>query len=133
MNAMLQKMDWIEARQKVLAQNIANADTPGYQPQDIAKPDFKMMLDSSASKLPMRSVGMAVTDPKHITSGGASAGGSNVKPKNEKKPYETSPSGNAVVLEEQLLKMNENKTDHEFITNLYEKQVQMIKQSEKSQ
>ena len=35
MQATIQKMRWNEVRQKVLSQNIANADTPGYKPQDI--------------------------------------------------------------------------------------------------
>ncbi|QNT68118.1 flagellar basal body rod protein FlgB [Defluviicoccus vanus] len=29
------RLDWLDRRQGVLAQNIANADTPGYRPQDL--------------------------------------------------------------------------------------------------
>lgn len=29
------RMAWLETRQRVLAGNIANADTPGYQPRDV--------------------------------------------------------------------------------------------------
>jgi flagellar basal-body rod protein FlgB len=131
MKAMTEKMDWQEKRQKVLAQNIANADTPNYQPQDLNPINFKDMLGSTASKLPLSAPGLATTNSKHISLGGTSGNVVNTKEKAQKNPYETSPSGNAVVLEEQLLKMNENMTDHQFITNLYQKQVEMMKQSTK--
>lgn len=131
MTAMIEKMRWQEQRQKVLAQNIANADTPGYQPQDIKPIDFKSLLGSSASKLPLGSTGLATTNANHLTSGGASAKAANAKVQHAKETYETSPVGNAVVLEEQLLKMNENMTDHQFISNLYQKNMQMLKDSTK--
>ena len=49
MQAAIDKMHWKAQRQKVLSQNIANADTPGYTPQDIKPPDFKSLLKSSTS------------------------------------------------------------------------------------
>ena len=36
------RIAWLEERQRVLAQNIANADTPGYQPRDLG--DFSNVL-----------------------------------------------------------------------------------------
>lgn len=133
MQAAIQKMHWHEARQKALSANIANADTPGYKPQDIAPMDFKDLLESSASSLPMQGAGLAVTSPNHMTSAGSLAGTSAGKAKNQKNPYETSPSGNAVVLEEQLLKMNQNFTDHRLTTTIYQKNIDMIKSAIKSQ
>ena len=128
MQAAIKKMHWNEARQKVLAQNIANADTPGYQPEDIKPLDFKNLLGHSASSLPMSAnVQLATTDPKHL---GGSSGSSGVPAaKKQKNPYETSPSGNAVVLEEQLLKMNENYADHHMTTTIYQKNMDMLKES----
>jgi flagellar basal-body rod protein FlgB len=129
--AMTQKMDWQEQRQKVLSQNIANSDTPHYQPQDLTPLNFKDLLGNSASKLPLSAPGLATTNAKHISSDGTSTVSSSARAKNERSTYETSPSGNSVVLEEQLLKMNQNMSDHEFIANLYAKQMQMIKESTK--
>jgi flagellar basal-body rod protein FlgB len=131
MKAMLQKMAWQDSRQKALSQNIANADTPGYKPQDVAPPDFKDLLKSSTSMQPVHTTGLATTNPKHISSGETSGTLVNATAKNDKNPYETSPSGNAVVLEEQLMKMNENMTDHQFISNLYQKNFEMLKASTK--
>ena len=40
-----QKMGWLSERQTVLAQNIANSDTPGYKAKDLRLPDFSSMLN----------------------------------------------------------------------------------------
>ena len=37
---MSEKMSWLSQRQRVLSQNIANADTPDYKARDIAKLSF---------------------------------------------------------------------------------------------
>jgi flagellar basal-body rod protein FlgB len=135
MSAMLQKMDWLEERQKVLAQNIANADTPGYRPMDVKEPDFKSILQSttSASSLKTAAPGapMVVTDPKHIVTETASQlqQADVPPPTRQKNPYEVAPAGNAVSLEEQLIKMNENYSNHAFISNLYQKNMDMLKDS----
>ena len=129
MEAMSRKMDYLEARQKTLAQNIANSDTPGARPMDIAEPDFKSLLGSSTSTLSLSSPHIAVTNSKHLGLGGTSVSGAKDTEKAQKKTYEVAPAGNAVVLEEQLLKMNENYTDHRFITNLYQKNVDMLQKS----
>lgn len=130
MKAAIEKMHWHEARQKVLSTNISNADTPGYQPQDIAPMDFKELLGSSASSLPMNASQLATTDPKHLNLNGTQAG-SKITAKNEKNPYEASPSGNAVILEEQLLKLNQNVTDHRLTSTIYQKNIDMLKASQK--
>ncbi len=134
MQAAIKKMHWHETRQKVLAQNVANADTPGYKPQDVAPLDFKGMLESSTSSLSLGgAMHLATTDPKHLDLNGATGASGRPVGKNQKNPYETSPSGNAVVLEEQLLKMNENYTDHRLTTTIYQKNIDMLKASLRSQ
>jgi len=133
MQAAIDKMHWHEARQKVIAKNIANADTAGYQPQDIQPMDFKNLLESSSSKHALGAASggttLATTNAKHLTVGGGVAGTTPSKAKNEKSPYETSPTGNAVILEEQLLRMNQNFTDHRLTTTIYQKSFDMLKAS----
>ena len=60
---MTTKMDWLAQRQRVLAQNIANADTPGYVPKDLKKIDYKQQFRRETFRLQL-----ATTSPKHITS-----------------------------------------------------------------
>jgi flagellar basal-body rod protein FlgB len=131
MNAMASKMDWLEARQKALAQNIANADTPGARPVDIAAPDFKSMLGASTSSLSLGAPHMTATSGKHLGLGGTAVTPQQAREKAQKTTYEVAPAGNAVVLEEQLLKMNENFSEHRLITNLYQKNVDMLEKSVK--
>jgi len=140
LNAAISKMHWNEARQKVLSQNIANADTPGYAPNDIKPLDFKELLKGSASSGSVSaastgggSVQLATTNSMHIALDGGSASAPNAKAKKEKDPYETSPSGNSVILEEQLLKMNQNSIDHHLSTTIYQKNIDMLKDAIKSQ
>ena len=45
----------------------------------------------------------------------------------QKERYETAPSGNAVVIEEQLINVAQTQNDYNAITNLYRKQVAMMK------
>lgn len=134
MSALLKKMDWLEERQKLIAQNISNADTPGYKPLELKPLNFKDVLGSSASKLslslgigpaPAQTGGLATTAAQHIEGAGQKKGDS--PSARQKNPYETAPAGNAVVLEEQLLKMNENYTDHAFVSNLYMRNINLIK------
>lgn len=144
MKAMMQKMTWLEKNQKVVAQNIANADTPGYRPQAMNKIDFRNMLEATASRLntgnnygtPPAAVaapGLAATQTGHMNLDGSLANKRNTRENQQKDPYEVAPAGNAVVLEEQLLKMSENYTDHRFISNLYQKNIDMMRMSIKGQ
>ena len=114
------RMDWLGQRQNVLAQNVANADTPGYEPQDLKDGPFGRLL---ASKL--APVAPASTHPSHL------AGQAPVPPPSESEDqrdrFETAPSGNAVVLEEQLVKVAETQMAYQTMTNLYRKHLGMIR------
>lgn len=133
MQAITQKMSWNEQRQKVIAENIANADTPGYRPNDLVKADFKNLLEQSTSGIALRNasidVGMAVTDADHVNPSGSGIAGSasEAAEKAQRKTYEVAPAGNAVVMEEQLLKMNATVMDHRLMSNLYQRNIRMLK------
>ncbi len=45
----------------------------------------------------------------------------------QRKTYEVAPSGNSVILEEQLINSNRNAVDYNMITNLYQKNVAMFR------
>ncbi len=109
---------WAVDRQHVLAQNVANADTPGYRPLDIKRPEFKDFLAKGSGP-----VKLAVTHPGHIS---ARAGG---MPRSRWEPDQAAaaPSGNAVDLEEQMLKVRDTAGTFNFILNLMRKQVQFLK------
>lgn len=114
-----ERIGWLNARQKVLAQNIANADTPGYVPNDVVPMDFGDHLKRLAAVQPAR------TDPKHLAGTAPDAGP--VDQKRTKKQYETAPAGNSVVLEEQMMKLSQTQMDYSTVINLYRKHVDLIK------
>jgi flagellar basal-body rod protein FlgB len=116
---MTDKMRWHQARQGVLAQNIANADTPGYFEQDLDPYSFDSQLKSVASVTTM------TTSPTHfsVSSGGDAAGfGSG-----DGKPFEVTPSGNAVVLEDEMMKVTGNDMDYQTVTALYTRSLALIR------
>ena len=114
------RMDWLGQRQKVLAQNIANADTPDYVPQDLKAQDFRRMVERNY----LPSLKPDATQAGHIQTSTLRADDRSV---DQKDRYETAPSGNAVVLEEQLINVAQTQADYNAITNLYKKQVSMLK------
>ncbi len=115
-----ERMSWLNQRQQVLANNIANADTPGFKPNDLAPVDFEgLALDAS------RRITITGTDIRHLVSGASASGPFRVT--EQTGVYETSPSGNAVVLEEQLMKVAQTVMDHRITAGLYAKHMGMIR------
>ncbi|OSQ39698.1 flagellar basal body rod protein FlgB [Thalassospira mesophila] len=115
---MKEKMDWLNQRQQVIAKNIANSDTPNYRPEDL-----KEFNPSTVGNDRQFILAMAQTEPGHAT--GLRKPG-NFKAEEVRKNYEVAPDKNAVVLEEQLIKMNENRIDYQTMTRLYAKQTEMM-------
>lgn len=114
------RMAWLSQRQRVLAQNIANADTPDYVPRDLKDDLFKRILRRQIA--PVRP---KATHHRHMQ-GTAIADGP-AKIERQKEPYETAPSGNAVILEEQLIKVAQAQSDYQMMTNLYRKHMGMLR------
>jgi flagellar basal-body rod protein FlgB len=119
------KMKWHQGRQQVLAENIANADTPDYRARDLVAPDFKSLLNRatavSAGSVSTAGVAPARTNSAHLGIGGLSGAASGPGATDVKKvdSWEKTPEGNAVVLEEQMLKVAENQMDYQLATTLY--------------
>ena len=117
------KMDYINQRQRVISQNISNADTPNYKPQDLVDVDFRNVL-KNIDKQRSKNVYIEKTNNGHMT------GANDVNDPDErkqKKTYEVAPVGNAVIMEEQLINAGRNVMDYNLMTNLYQKNVGMIK------
>ncbi len=117
---MKKRFAWLAQRQEVLAHNIANADTPGFNPSDIEPFKFERLVKSTATK-----VNMTMSDADHL--GGQRQRIAAFDAKETRRPYETSPSGNAVVIEEQMMKIGATATSHKLTTELYKKHLGMIR------
>ena len=115
------KMNYLDQRQRVIAQNIANSDTPTYLPKDLLPVDFgKVLADVTKQTVvrPETTNPMHMPSPTHID---------DPKNKEQKKVYEEAPAGNSVILEEQMVKSARNQMDYNLMTNLYQKNVSMIR------
>jgi flagellar basal-body rod protein FlgB len=115
------RMAWLARRQEVLSQNVANADTPNFVPHDLKTQDFRAVLKATQ---PANHVAMARTDSNHIAARHEPA---KFRDQKSKETFEEAPSGNSVVLEEQLMKVSETQTDFRMATSLYHKHIGMIK------
>ena len=112
------KMGWLAERQRVLSQNIANSDTPEYRPRDLQKVDFRQNVRG------LDSMRLRKTHVNHVSLGVEEQ---KFKFESLRDPYETAPSGNAVVLEEQMVKVAQTSGDYELMTSLYRKLAAMLK------
>jgi flagellar basal-body rod protein FlgB len=122
--AMNAKMSYLAERQKVISQNVANADTPGYMSQDLRKVDFsKLVANISKDKM---HVAMEESNPAHMAAPDQSP---NPKMATSKSPYEVKPDGNSVVLEEQMVKSSDVQMNYTLMLNLYRDAADMIKTS----
>ncbi len=120
-SALKAKMQWHQSRQQVLAENVANADTPGYQAKDLRKIKFSSALASVTNQ----SVSVARTNAKHL--GGTALPSDGAFNRDKSRGWETTPSGNGVILEEQMMKVTENQMEYQSAASLYSKSVTLLK------
>jgi flagellar basal-body rod protein FlgB len=105
------KLHWLQARQKLLAENVANADTPGYKPKDLK--DVSDSFDSMAR--------LATTSSMHLSDESAAPGARGAE------RFETVPSGNAVTLEDEMMKVAETQGDYQAAAELYGRSLSLLK------
>jgi flagellar basal-body rod protein FlgB len=111
------KMQWHQERQRILSENVANADTPNFKPRELVEPKF-----DASGMTGMRELAMTRTSASHMQAAGVSESfGSNPT------GYETKPAGNAVNLEDEMLKSSANQMDYAAVTQLYSRSLDLIK------
>ena len=96
------------ARQRAIATNVANADTPGYRARDL--PDFASQMRS------VPAVGLRTTRADHLTA--ASWGGGDARAVDA--GGEASPNGNTVTLEGEMLRAAEAKRQFDLSLSIYQ-------------
>lgn len=104
-------------RHGVIAQNIANADTPGY-----------LALDLEPVKIPtssMVSTSLRATRASHL-----SFDEYNTSPAPNTDPKSSIvPNGNSVSLEKEMIKMAENRLEHEIALSVYKSTLGIMRTS----
>jgi flagellar basal-body rod protein FlgB len=114
------KLDWLTDRQEVLAQNIANSDTPHYRPSDLTGFSFDRALGQTRQLAP------SMTAVGHMSRARGTQENDSLKDK-PRHNYEVAPDGNAVILEEQMTKVADTGMTYQLVTNLYRKHVGLMR------
>ena len=115
------KMQWHQERQRVLSENVSNSDTPNFKPRDLVEPKFDVTGASATGSV--GALAMARTSSGHMTMAGAEP----TFDQNRRAGFETRPAGNAVNLEDEMLKVSANQMDYAAVTSLYSKSLQLLK------
>ena len=124
LSALRTKMQWHQERQRELAENISNSNTPNFKPRDLVEPKFDNKGSASSVGGTMGSMAMMRTSSSHI---GASGGAQSFNGDGGKSAFLTRPAGNAVNLEDQMMKVSANQMDYAAATSLYSRSLGLLK------
>ncbi len=116
------RASYLSNRQKVIAENVANADTPKFAPHDL-KP-FSFQARSQAPGLAPAGV-QAMTQPSHMQ--GSHARGPSGAKAVTIHDSETTLDGNSVVLEEEMMKMTDSRMNYDAAISFYQKSVDLLR------
>jgi flagellar basal-body rod protein FlgB len=112
------RMQWHQERQRLLSENVANSDTPNYRPRDLAPLQF------DRARSPLASIGLERTEASHIASSGATSSRFQTS---QFGGYDVRSVGNAVNLEDEMIKVAANQMDYQAATTLYTRSLGLIK------
>jgi flagellar basal-body rod protein FlgB len=118
------RLGYLSERQRLIAQNVANANTPGYAPDDLKPFTFETQM-KTATAMPAGVV--ATTQPNHMIPPGqtrAMAAGFKAKKGHDS---ETTLDGNSVVLEEEMVKMTDARMNYDAAIGFYTQSLNLLR------
>lgn len=110
-------------RQRLISQNVANSDTPGYTPTDVQAYSFRAQMQSQSVTT------QAVTQAGHMA---PAARPSATFRAVQAKDSETTLDGNSVVLEEEMMKMAEARMNYDAAISFYQKSLGMLRMASRA-
>ncbi|WP_029008746.1 flagellar basal body rod protein FlgG [Azospirillum halopraeferens] len=110
------RLDYLAERQKLIAENVVNANTPQYKARDLKS--FETILGGMQPVVPVR------TAPMHLAAAGTTGP---FREDRSFEPRETTPSGNAVSLEQEMAKGSETRDAFALTTGLFHRNLQMLR------
>jgi flagellar basal-body rod protein FlgB len=119
-----QRLGYEGQRQRVIAQNVANADTPGFVGRDLKAFSFSAQVQSQAG---LAMMGPAKTESGHMSGTTRRPGGGGAFRSAKAPDSETTLDGNTVVLEDQMIKMNESRMQYEAAIGFYQKSMALLR------
>jgi flagellar basal-body rod protein FlgB len=116
------RLGYLNERQKIISENVANADTPNYRPHDLKPFSFEAQVKAAASSAGVQ----AMTQPGHMQAPNARRSLSGSKPIRAA-DSETTMDGNGVVLEEEMMKMTDARMNYDAAIGFYQKSLGMLR------
>lgn len=110
------RFDYLSERQRLVAQNVANANTPGYQTKDLKS--FDTLFDS------LKPVTLQRTSAAHMDVSGTT---SPVPLDRKPVSWETTPDGNAVALEQEMMKGSDVRDSYTLASSVFQRNVQLLR------
>ncbi len=110
------RLDYLSQRQRLIAENVVNANTPDYRAKDL-KP-FESMLGDPKPVVPARTAAM------HLT---GSRGADMARETRRPEVWEQTPDGNSVSLDQEMSKGSETRDAFALTANLFHRNVQMLR------
>ena len=125
------RLGYVGERQRLIAQNVANADTPGYRPSDLKPYSFQASLMNQGSgtayrggpSAPTSGVAMMATSAAHM----APAKAPSAWRETSGTDSEVTLDGNAVSLEDQMLKMTDARMNYDAAISFYQKSMNLLR------
>lgn len=115
------RLQYSQERQRVLSENVANADTPNYRARDLKAPTFPD--PTKLAPAAVSGVSLARTESGHM----AQLGGTSAFSTNRQNSYEVRPTGTAVNLEDEMIKVADNQMDYQAASALYTRSLGLLK------
>lgn len=109
-----QRLSWVGRREQLLAQNVANADTPGWRARDL-KPFAALLAGRMVKLAPVATAPGALPLLPSTPFGSVAT------------PGDAGPDGNNVQLDTQLSKVADSETTQALVTGLYSKYLGMFR------
>jgi flagellar basal-body rod protein FlgB len=110
------RLEYLAQRHRVVAENVVNANTPGYAARDL-KP-FDTVMNGIKPVTPVR------TDAKHLVAGRA---GDVAQEAHRPDTWEMTPDGNGVALEQEMIKASDTREAYSLVSGIFQKHVAMLR------
>lgn len=120
--ALSEKMRWHQSRQSLLAENVANAETPGYRGSDLKA----FSLEDMNADRSRATVTTVATNPTHFSVSGGEHGDGHFQTRSLNS-FEITPEGNGVTLEDEMMKVSANQMDYQTVTTIYTRSMQLLR------
>ena len=114
-SALQDRLKFLSARASLVAENIANADTPDYVARDLEAGGFRRLAGAAALK---------VSDPRHLRAHGARGETGRIVAAPDP---DAAINGNRVSVETQTMKLAETRRDYQLASTIYRKSLELLR------